>query len=287
MSLPLGPPLRRILDRLDAADARISVVELARRLLAITGSLEPRLARRLVASALGCAEEQLPDRLAVRELPSLVAGPAATLALEHAVFVVVDLETTGLSAERSRILEIGAVRIARLRAVDSFQTLVDPGVAIPPHITALTGIDRGAIDGAPSLARAVRAFHRWVGQAPGTAFVAHNASFDARFVARAFETHALPSWPGPTLCTKRLAHRLLPDLGRYDLDTLSARFGIANRWRHRALGDAEAAARALLELLAIARREHGVQRIGDLLRIQAARSRRGPPARRAAARAVR
>jgi DNA polymerase III epsilon subunit-like protein len=83
------------------------------------------------------------------------------------------------------------------------------------------------------------------------------------------------------LCTRQLARRVLPDLGRYDLDTLSARFGIANRWRHRALGDAEAAARALLELLAIARAQHGVASVGDLVSLQAARRKRASRARRA------
>lgn len=287
MSNALAPPLRRVLDRLDAAGAQLSVVELAQRLLAITSPVGDELACKLVASALGCRADRLPDPLAVRELPRIVEGPTAATPLASAVFVVVDLETTGLSCERAEILEIGAVRIRGLRAEDSFQTLVDPGHAIPASITALTGIDRSMIDGAPPLARAIRSFAEWVGAAPGTAFVAHNASFDSRFVARAYERHGLGPWPGPVLCTRRLARRILPDLGRYDLDTLSARFGIANRWRHRALGDAEATARALLEMLELATGAHALVDLGDLLRLQTLRRARRSRARAARLAAVR
>jgi DNA polymerase III epsilon subunit-like protein len=82
----------------------------------------------------------------------------------------------------------------------------------------------------------------------------------------------------------------VPDLPRYDLDSLSARFGIANRGRHRALGDAEATARALLELLAIAAAPApgpaapAVRTLGDLVQLQA---RRAPPRRRLARRRAR
>jgi DNA polymerase III epsilon subunit family exonuclease len=271
VSFALGPPLRRVLDRLDAADATLSVPELAQRLLSLTAPLESALARRILATALGCGAERLPDRVSVRELPRIVEGPSAARPLASAEWIVVDLETTGVSSEQSTILEIGAVRIRGLRSVETFHTLVDPGMAIPPFITRLTGIDRSMVDGAPPLGSAIAAFHAWVGAAEGTAFVAHNASFDHRFVAIAFERHGLAPWPGPVLCTRRLARRILPDLGRYDLDTLSARFGIANRWRHRALGDAEATAQALLALLAIAQEAHAVAELGDLVQLQSAR----------------
>lgn len=287
MSIALGPPLRRVLDRLDAADARLPVAELAQHLLSLTAPLDVAIARRLLAAALGCGAERLPDHVAVRELPRIVEGPRVARPLDTAEWIVVDLETTGLSPEQCTILEIGAVRIRGLRSVETFHTLVDPGTAIPPFITRLTGIDRTTVDGAPMLAAAIHAFRTWVGDDEGTAFVAHNASFDHRFVACAFERHGLTAWPGPILCTRRLARRILPDLGRYDLDTLSARFGIANRWRHRALGDAEATAQALLALLAIAQDAHAVLELGDLVQLQSARLARKSRARAATPAGVR
>jgi DNA polymerase III epsilon subunit family exonuclease len=271
----LAPPLRRVLDRIGANGEPLALDELARRLFALTAPPAPGLARRLVASALGFGAGALPEPLDVRALPRLAAGDAAGIALADAEWIVVDLETTGLSLEACTILEIGAVRVAGGRLADRFQTLVDPGAPIPPRISALTGIDRTLVDGAPPLRRAIRAFHAWAGAGSATAFVAHNAGFDERFVRRALAEHALPDWTGPVVCTCKLARRLVPALPRYDLDGLCAHFGVTNRARHRALGDAEAAARALVELLAIAQGERALTTLGDLLVLQAA-----PAARR-------
>jgi DNA polymerase III epsilon subunit family exonuclease len=279
----LAPPLRRVLDRLGARGEPLALDELARQLFALTARPTPALARRLVASALGCRGATLPEPLDLHALPRLAAGPAAGLELAAVEWIVVDLETTGLSAADCTILEIGAVRVVGSRLVERFQTLVDPGLPIPSRITALTGIDRSLVAGAPPLARAIRAFHAWAGAGRPLPFVAHNAAFDERFVRGALAAHGLPDWSGPIVCTRKLARRLRPALRRYDLDTLSAQFGIANLARHRALGDAEAAARALVELLAIARVERAIATLGDLLELQAEPAtrrsrRRGRPA---------
>lgn len=265
-----APSWRRALDRTGAQGQALPLDELARRLFVLTSRPGPQLARRLVASLLGLRAEVLPERLDLDALPCLAAGAAADLPLDRVEWIVVDLETTGLSVDACTILEIGAVRIAGLQRVERFQTLVDPGRPIPSRITALTGIDRRSIDGAPPLERAIRDFSDWAVGGPSAVFVAHNAQFDERFVRRALAAHGLPDWAGPVVCTRKLARRLLPALRRYDLDTLSARFGIANGARHRALGDAEATARALIELIEIGRGEHALHTLGDLLTLQAA-----------------
>jgi DNA polymerase III epsilon subunit family exonuclease len=244
--------------------------EWARRLFALTSPPAPPLARQLVASLLGLRAEALPDVLDLGSVPCLAAGAAADLPLERVEWIVVDLETTGLSVDACTILEIGAVRIVGLQRIERFQTLVDPGRVIPSRITALTGIDRTLIDGAPPLEHAIRAFSDWAGAGSAAVFVAHNAQFDERFVRRALAAHGLPDWRGPVVCTCKLARRLLPALRRYDLDSLSAQFGIANTARHRALGDAEATARALVELIEVGRAERALRTLGDLLALQAA-----------------
>lgn len=278
----LAEPLRRGLARHGAPDQPLALDELARRLFALTARPAPGLARQLVASALGFGAATLPERLDLRALPRLAAGPLAEVELSAAEWIVVDLETTGLAPEACTILEIGAVRVAGLRLVERFQALVDPGVPIPPRITALTGIDRTLVAGAPPLGPALRAFRSWVGPGGPRPFVAHNAGFDERFVRQALARHALPEWDGPVVCTRKLARRLLPALRRYDLDSLCSQFGVGSLERHRALGDALAAAHALVELLAIGRAEHGLVTLGDLLALQAA-----PPARRPRTRAGR
>ena len=88
-------------------------------------------------------------------------------------------------------------------------------------------------------------------------------------------------YPGPVLCTRRLARRIVPELGRYNLDHLCAHFGISNRARHRALGDAAATATALVELLQLARARLGVETVGDLLDLH---ERKPKPVRRRSSR---
>jgi DNA polymerase III epsilon subunit family exonuclease len=284
--------LRRSLDRIRAEGRALDAAELARRLLSLAGAPEVSVARRLLAAALDCPMELLPERFEARDLRALrhgllgrsagagdSPGPGpprrrAEIPLARASFTVVDLETTGLSARGAAILEIGAVRIENLGVTARFATLVDPGSAVPAPITRLTGIDDELVAGAPAPAVAIPALRSWLARTPDAAFVAHNAGFDERFLRCAFEEGGLPPLPGPVLCTRRLGRRLVPELGRFDLDSLCARFRIANRARHRALGDADSTARVLLELLAIAR-ERGVATLADLLDLQAE-----PPARR-------
>ena len=207
-----------------------------------------------------------------------------SVALEAARFHVVDLETTGVSAERCAILEIGAVRVARLGCGETFSTLVRPPESVPPRIEALTGIGDADVADAPPAAHALPAFRRWLAEAPEAPFVAHNASFDSRFTARGLEDAGLPPLEVPVLCTRKLARRLLPGLGRYDLDHLCAHFRIPNGARHRALGDAKATARALVELLRIALEGGAARTLGELLDLQdrapARRRRRHTPSPR-------
>ncbi len=267
-SLPGG--FQRALERLRSSGRAVPLAQVARELLALEGPIPTDLARRVVAAALDYPPESLPAALEARHLRSGAEASVAAVPLAAAEFAVVDLETSGVCAERDAIVEVGAVRVSRLRLVDTFQTLLrEPGAApLPKAITALTGIDAALLEGEPAPAPALAAFRRWLAEAPRAPFVAHNAAFDARFARRALEAHELPPLRVPVLCTRKLARRLLPRLGRYDLDHLCAHFGIANGARHRALGDAEATARALIELLQQALGGGDVATVGDLLDLQ-------------------
>lgn len=259
----------RRLAHLAETSQGIPLVDATRRLLSLAHPLDDSgLARRLLAAAVGVATDRIPDWIGPTEIPALLHGPGVSAPLERASFVVVDLETTGLSLREARILEIGAVRVTALRRVESFQRFCDPEGPIPDRITRLTGIDARAVEGAPALDEALGQFRAWLARTPGAPFVAHNASFDERFVTRALDRAGLEPLDGPVICTRKLARRLLPELGRYGLDMLCAHFGIANASRHRALGDAEATARALIELLALARSGERLATLGDLLALQ-------------------
>jgi DNA polymerase III epsilon subunit family exonuclease len=260
--------LRRRLERIGRQQRRVPTAELAQRLLALSNPLPRPLARRLLAAALECPDRHLPDWIDLAHLESTLLGELGAQRLDKAEFIVVDLETTGVSPGRSRILEIGVVRIRAGALAGRFETLVDPGVEIPATITSLTGIDRELIRDAPPQREALGALNDFVGPGP-VAFVAHNAGFDSGFLTSAYREEALSFWASPVFCTRMLSRRLLPDLGRYHLDSLCAHFGLRNRARHRAMGDAAVTADAWIELLGMARRRYRARTLGDLVELQA------------------
>jgi len=141
-----------------------------------------------------------------------------------------------------------------------FHSLVNPGIPVPPFVGSLTGITEAMLKEAPPFDAVVdallHAFHDCV-------FVAHNARFDWAFVSAEVERARGLVLQGPRVCTMRLARRLLPDLPRRNLDTVSYHFGITIEGRHRALGDAVAAAKCLHRLVGIAK-DQGAVTLADL-----------------------
>ncbi len=181
--------------------------------------------------------------------------------LSEVTFCVVDLETTGGSPADSRITEIGAVKYRAGERIGVLETLVNPGVPIPPHITHLTGIDELAVSGAPPIESALPSFAEF---ARGCVFVAHNARFDFTFLNVALSRLDYDPIPPPPICTARLARRVVwPDVPNVRLATLAQYFRTAARPEHRALADAEACAEVLLGLLHLGERL-GILTLGDL-----------------------
>jgi len=128
--------------------------------------------------------------------------------LERAVFAVVDLETTGLSPKRCRILEIGAVVLRGADVLARFETLVDVGQPLPWGITALTGIHDELLAGAPPEGQALASLAALLERHGVEAVVAHNARFDRGFLARARRART----SGPSRCRPSCA-RCAPRAG--------------------------------------------------------------------------
>lgn len=144
--------------------------------------------------------------------------------------VVLDTETTGLNPSSCSLLEIAAIRMRGSETVDTFQTFVDPGRAIPPEITELTGITQADIVGAPTPREAVAAFAKFAGDCN---LVAHNASFDQQFIMRqASPSDLLGQW----VDTLSLSQIVLPRLKSHRLLDLAAAFGLSTP-THRAMDD--------------------------------------------------
>ncbi|MGH9267164.1 MAG: DEDD exonuclease domain-containing protein, partial [Acidimicrobiales bacterium] len=182
--------------------------------------------------------------------------------LVDVTFVVIDLETTGTSPETCAITEVGAVKVRGGEWLGSFQTLVNPGVTIPPAITYLTGITESMVLPAPPIAEVLPALVEFIG---GAVIVGHNVRFDLGFLRAALAGHG---WPAPAnrfvdtcALARRLVREEVPDCR---LATLSAHFRTAARPTHRALDDARATVEVLHCLLERAG-SLGVLGLDDLL----------------------
>lgn len=168
--------------------------------------------------------------------------------LHQTTFVVVDLETTGGSADTEAITEIGAVKVRGGEVIGEFATLVDPGRSIPPYIVELTGITSAMLIDAPRIARVLPGFLEF---ARGAVLVAHNAGFDTGFL-RAAASRLDIAWPKfQVLCTVKLARRVLTrdEAPSVKLSALATLFDVSTTPTHRALDDARATVDVLHALI--------------------------------------
>jgi DNA polymerase III epsilon subunit family exonuclease len=262
--------------RLDAADRLVELVEERRGPVSAEDAARAVFALRALPTGMarGLLDETVRSdaRLKWRgDAVALTDPPGATLPLEDATFVIVDLETTGLRPGTSAICEIGAVRVRALEREASFQILVNPGRPIGAVVSALTGIRDGDVRGAPSPLVGVQRFLDFAGDA---VLVAHNARFDLAFLDRETELITGRRIAAPVVDTVGLARRLLAGrLTRFSLASLAYFFDTSVRPCHRALPDAEATADVLLALIGLAQ-ERGARTVADLCELGATRTRR-------------
>ena len=181
--------------------------------------------------------------------------------LVDTTFVVLDLETTGLSADRDRITEVGAVRARGGEVLAELRTFVHPGQPIPPAVTAITGITDADVAGAPDVATVLPTVLDFLGDA---VFVAHNARFDLGFLRAAAERLGLPPLRPRVIDTAVLARRLIRDEVRdLRLGTLARHLRAPDSPDHRALNDARATLHVLHALIERAS-AYGATSIEDL-----------------------
>jgi DNA polymerase III epsilon subunit family exonuclease len=162
-------------------------------------------------------------------------------------YVVVDVETTGGRAlYGDRITEIAAVVVKNGKIVELFETLVNPERPIPYFISQLTNITWDMVRDAPTFDRVAPDIVRVL---EGNVFVAHNATFDWRFVTAEVSRCAGQRLRGRKLCTVKVARKILPQLSRRSLDYVARYYGVEITNRHRAAGDALATAKCFIRMI--------------------------------------
>ena len=167
----------------------------------------------------------------------------------NGTYVVFDLETTGFSSIKDKIIEIGAVKVENGVITDKFSTFVNPKVPIPFEITNLTSITDDMVMEAPDIETILPQFLEFVGDA---VLVAHNASFDGSFIAQNCRYQDItPDFT--SVDTVAMARILLPTLSKFKLNVVANALHISLENHHRAVDDAGATAEIFVKFVEMLR----------------------------------
>lgn len=163
------------------------------------------------------------------------------------MFAIVDIETTGGHADKNGITEIAIFTHDGTRITDSYTTLINPGIPIPPFLESYTGITNEMVEHAPSFEMVSNKVYEMLHD---KIFVAHNVNFDHTFIKHHLQ-HVGLDLNVKKLCTVRLSRKLFPGFASYSLGNLCQSLGIPLQNRHRAHGDAAATVKVLEKALQV------------------------------------
>ncbi len=191
---------------------------------------------------------------------SLIVTNAKEQTLADETFVIFDIETTGLSANSNKIIEIGAVKINGENIVDRYSTFVNPEEEISQFISDLTNIQNEDLVDAPGIKSVLAEFNNFIGD---STLVAYNSRFDIAFINAALGKNGFRPLNNAIIDALALARYLYPNLKNHRLETLCKHHNIENPDKHRALSDAEATANLfILQLKQLA--EKAIYTLKDL-----------------------
>ncbi len=193
----------------------------------------------------------------VDDLAKITHEPKGQLLTDTAV--VFDIETTGFSALKDAIIEIGAVKVSRGEVVDTFSTFVNPERMIPYRITELTSITDEMVAGAETIDKVLPRFMEFC---EGAYLVAHNASFDTSFIRQNCKRLGI-TYDHTHVDTLEMSRILLPHLAKYKLDVVAKDLGVSLENHHRAVDDAGCTAQIYLKLQKMAA-DKGIKYIDEL-----------------------
>jgi DNA polymerase-3 subunit epsilon len=170
--------------------------------------------------------------------------------MHHRPLVFLDIETTGLSPQQGRVLEIGALRVENNKVVKTFNQLLQPEEKVSWFTTKLTGITDEMVWDAPLFKGIAADLELFMSDA---IFVAHNVSFDYGFIKEEFARIG-NKWSMDRLCTVRLSRALYPEQRKHSLDSVIAAHNLTVANRHRALDDAK----VMVDFFDVCLKQHGL-----------------------------
>ena len=185
--------------------------------------------------------------------------------IEAAEFCVLDFETTGTSAAKGKVIEIGMVKVKNLKITDIYQSFLNPLSHIPPFITRLTGITYSDVEDAPLFKDILEDVSYFLGD---SILVAHNMPFDYSFLKKEMTEAGWQLFDNSTLCTLKLARKFFPELPSKSLGAMVKHFKVRHKDVHRALGDATVTAKILIKMIEHARQEYNIETASQFLDFQ-------------------
>ncbi len=147
----------------------------------------------------------------------------------------VDVETTGMSSQYGKIIEIGIIRVENNIIVDQFSSLINPQTVVDPFIQTMTGITAEQLEDAPTFYDVADKIREILSD---SLFIAHNVLFDYSFIKREFE-RLEETFNSKYCCSVKLSKNLYPRFKHHNLDSIIKRFNFECKNRHRALDDAK------------------------------------------------
>ncbi|MCS4486281.1 PolC-type DNA polymerase III [Staphylococcus americanisciuri] len=176
-----------------------------------------------------------------------IAYKPTDIALESATYVVFDVETTGLSNQYDKIIELAAVKVRDGEIIDKFERFSNPHEKLSETIKNLTHINDDMLRDAPEIETVLTEFKEWVGDA---IFVAHNASFDMGFIDTGYERLGFGPSTNGVIDTLELSRTINTSYGKHGLNFLAKKYGVELTQHHRAIYDTEATAYIFVKMLA-------------------------------------
>ncbi|MFZ7119779.1 MAG: PolC-type DNA polymerase III [Eubacteriaceae bacterium] len=170
------------------------------------------------------------------------------------IFIVFDLETTGLSSRKNEIIEIGAVKVKNHQIIETFNAFVKPNKDIPIKITELTGITNDMVKNEESIEKVLPEFIEFC---KDHILVAHNAKFDISFIENACNKLKIEK-EFTVIDTLSLSRNAIPNISRHNLKSLSKYYKIKLDNHHRALDDALTTAKIFINLIKISQEKGAV-----------------------------
>lgn len=164
-------------------------------------------------------------------------------------YVVFDIETTGLSQNFNKIIEIAAVKVEKGMNVGTYETFVNPDELLSSFTTELTSIKQHDVDNAPGIKQAMQEFMAWCGDLENVIFVAHNAHFDVPFIQAVYKKIHNEKLAVNFIDSLQMARHLYPQLKRHGLKAMTKFFSVVLEQHHRAIADTKATAEVFLSML--------------------------------------